>query len=179
MGRVTRVLTLLESKGIRGVGWRPIVMGFVATAGLMAFYVVVVRVGSGSAEHLWSLMAEDAWFVAAITTGFGIQIGLFTHLRRAMKAAHGRMSTAVAATGTGGSTVAMVACCAHHLADIMPLAGMTAASLLLSEYKRPLMTVGLVATAIGILWMLWQIRRHNQHYALAVAPQPESGAACH
>lgn len=89
------------------------------------------------------------------------------------------MSTAVAATGTGGSTVAMVACCAHHLADIIPLAGMTAASLFLSEYKRPLMTVGLVATAMGILWMLWQIRRHNQRDTVAVAPQPESGAACH
>jgi hypothetical protein len=171
--------TLSKREGTWALRQRPILIGLFAAAGLMAFYVVVVLAGSGSTEHLWSLMAEDAWFVAAITAGFGIQIGLFAHLRGAIKATHGRMSTAMAATGTGGSTMAMVACCAHHVADILPLAGMTAASLFLSEYKRPLMTVGLVATAIGILWMLWQIRRHRQHYLPAVAPQPDSRPACH
>lgn len=171
--------TLSKKEGTQGLGRRPILIGLLAAGGLMAFYVVVVLAGSGSVEHLWSLMAEDAWFVAAITAGFGIQMGLFAQLRAAMKTARGRMSTAVAATGTGGSTVAMVACCAHHLADIMPLAGMTAASLFLSEYKRPLMTVGLAATGIGILWMLWQIRRHAQRSMVAVTPQPASGATCH
>lgn len=158
---------------------RPILIGLLAGGLLLAFYAVVVLAGSGSTEHLWSLIGEDAWFVAAITAGFGMQMGLFAHLRTVMKATSGGMSTAVAATGTGGSTVAMVACCAHHLADIVPLAGMTAASLFLSEYKRPLMTVGLVATGIGILWMLWQIRRHNQRYTVAVVPKADSGTACH
>ena len=171
--------TRSKREGTRGLRRQPILIGVLAAGGLLAFYAVVVLVGSGSSEHLWSLMAEDAWFVAAITAGFGIQMGLFAHLRAAMKAARGGMSTAVAATGTGGSTLAMVACCAHHLADIMPLAGMTAASLFLSEYKRPLMTVGLLATGIGILWMLWQIRSHGQHYLAAVAPEPDSGPACH
>jgi hypothetical protein len=170
--------TLSKSGGTCALRQRPILIGLFAAAGLMAFYVVVVLAGSGSTEHLWSLMAEDAWFVAAITAGFGIQIGLFAHLRTAMNATRG-MSTAVAATGTGGSTVAMVACCAHHLADILPLAGMTAASLFLSEYKRPLMTVGLLATGIGILWMLWQIRRHRQHSLAVVVPEPDTAPSCH
>lgn len=158
---------------------RPILVGLLAAGGLLAFYVVVVLAGSGSTEHLWSLMAEDAWFVIAITAGFGSQIGLFSYLRAAMNATHGRMSTAVAASGTGGSTVAMVACCAHHLADILPLAGMTAATLFLSEYKRPLMTIGLLATGIGILWMLWQIRRHGQHSLAAVTSEPDTAPSCH
>ncbi len=171
--------TRSKKEGTQGLRWQPILIGLLAAGGLLAFYVVVVLAGSGSTDHLWSLMTEDAWFVAAITAGFGIQMGLFAHLRAAMKAARSRMSSAVAVTGTGGSTVAMVACCAHHLADIMPLAGMTAASLFLSEYKRPLMTIGLVATGIGIFWMLWQIRRHAQHYPVAVAPRADTGATCH
>ncbi len=158
---------------------RAILMGLLAAAGLLAFYAVVVLAGSKSLQHLQSLIAEDGWFVAAITAGFGIQMGLFAYLRASMKAAGEGIPFAMAATGTGGSTVAMVACCAHHLADILPLAGMTAASLFLSEYKRPLMTFGLVATGIGILWMLWQLRRHDQHSMAAASPKPASGASCH
>ncbi len=166
------------SEAIRRLRRRAALVGLLAATGLLAFYMVVVLAASGSQEHLWSLMAEDASFVAAITTGFGIQIGLFTYLRGAVKAAQGKMSAAVAATGTGGSTMAMVACCAHHLADIAPLAGMTAASLLLSEYKQPLMIVGLVATGIGIAWMWWQIHRHTQHLA-TVALARDAGPTCH
>lgn len=168
----------LKREGFRKEGWRPILMGLLAASGLLAFYVVVVLAASGSQEHLWSLMAEDAWFVAAITAGFGVQIGLFAYLRQAVRAAQGRISAAVAATGTGGSTMAMVACCAHHLADIMPLAGLTAASLFLSEYKQSLMIVGLVATGAGIAWMWWQIRRHTHHLA-TLAPAPDTAPSCH
>lgn len=177
-GGTVRTQTPLTRDRIPGVVWRPILMGLVAAAGLLAFYVVVVLAASGSQEHLWSLMTEDVWFVAAITAGFGVQIGLFTYLRQAIKAAQGRMSAAMAATGTGGSTMAMVACCAHHLADIMPLAGLTAASLFLSEYKQSLMIVGLVATGIGIAWMWWQIRQHSHHLA-TVAPAPDTAPSCH
>lgn len=173
-----REQTITNSQGDHQLRRRAGLIGLLAAAGLLALYVVVVLAGSGSAEHLWSLMTEDAWFVAAITTGFGLQIGLFAYLRGAVKAARGRMSAAVAATGTGGSTMAMVACCAHHLADIAPLAGMTAATLFLSEYKQPLMIVGLGATGIGIAWMWRQIRRHNHHLA-TVALAPDVGPACH
>jgi hypothetical protein len=173
-----RSQTSPKREGIRRGGWPPFLMGLLAAAGLLAFYTVVVLAASGSREHLWSLVTEDAWFVAAITTGFGIQIGLFAYLRQAVRAAQGRMSAAMAATGTGGSTMAMVACCAHHLADIMPLAGLTAASLFLSEYKQSLMIVGLVATGIGIAWMCWQIRRHSDHLA-AVLPAPDTAPSCH
>jgi hypothetical protein len=173
-----RIQTPLKRDRIGRVVWRPFLMGLLAAAGLLAFYTVVVVAASGSREHLWSLMADDAWFVAAITVGFGIQIGLFAYLRQAVKAAQGRMSAAMAATGTGGSTMAMVACCAHHLADIMPLAGLTAASLFLSEYKQSLMIVGLVATGIGIAWMSWQIRQHSHHLA-TVAPAPDTAPSCH
>lgn len=173
-----REQAIANSQGDRRLRRRAGSIGLLAAAGLLAFYVVVVLAGSKSLEHLQSLIAEDGWFVAAITTGFGIQIGLFAYLRGAVKAARGRMSAAVAATGTGGSTMAMVACCAHHLADIAPLAGMTAATLFLSEYKQPLMIVGLGATGIGIAWMWRQIRRHNHHLA-TVALAPDVGPMCH
>ena len=44
----------------------------------------------------------------------------------------------------------MVACCAHHITDIMPLLGLSAAATFLAEYRIPFMVVGLATNLIGI-----------------------------
>ena len=54
------------------------------------------------------------------------------------------------AAGTGTSTAAMVACCAHHVADALPLLGLSAAAVFLNDYRTPVMSVGLAMNALGI-----------------------------
>ena len=44
----------------------------------------------------------------------------------------------------------MVACCAHHLVDIVPVAGATGAAAFLINYRVPFMVVGIGVNAIGI-----------------------------
>ena len=79
------------------------------------------------------------WF-ALLVLGFGIQFGLFTYLKTLIKTADfssdgGRMdssevkSTTFTAANTGMSGVSMVACCAHHLTDVLPLFGLAGLSL--------------------------------------------------
>jgi hypothetical protein len=52
------------------------------------------------------------------------------------------------------STVAMVACCAHHVTDVLPILGLTAAAAFLAEYRMPFMLIGLGTTLLGIVVML-------------------------
>ena len=52
------------------------------------------------------------------------------------------------------STAAMVACCAHHVADVLPILGLTAAATFLAEYRLAFMLVGLGTTIAGIIYML-------------------------
>jgi hypothetical protein len=56
----------------------------------------------------------------------------------------------------------MVACCAHHVTDVLPILGMTAAATFLARYRIPFMLLGLGTTVAGILFMLailYQARR--------------------
>jgi cation transport ATPase len=132
----------------------PALAGLAASALLVGLYlglVTVVQDWTHATELLWG----DRWLVAAIAVGFGVQIGLYVHLRR-LNALHHKLGqcNALAATGTGTSSVAMVACCAHHLTDVLPILGLTAAATLLNQYRVPFMLVGLGANLVGILVML-------------------------
>jgi hypothetical protein len=57
----------------------------------------------------------------------------------------------------------MVACCAHHVADVLPLVGLTAAATFLANWKIPFMVVGLLTNLIGIAIMLREILKARWH----------------
>jgi hypothetical protein len=130
--------------------------GFVGTVAIMALYLGLVTLTSGSWEHALGLLTEDRWFVGPIVLGFGIQVGLFVHLRRNL---HARRGGAMATASGGTSTAAMIACCAHHITDVLPLLGLSSAAVFLAQYKVPFMVVGIVSNAVGIAVMLRLIRR--------------------
>ena len=43
----------------------------------------------------------------------------------------------------------MLACCAHHLVDLLPLVGLSAAAVFLNVYKTPLFLLGITMNVIG------------------------------
>jgi len=63
-------------------------------------------------------------------------------------------AAAATATGTGTSTVAMVACCAHHVTDALPVLGLSGAAIFLNDYRIPFMAAGLAVNALGVVYML-------------------------
>ncbi len=57
--------------------------------------------------------------------------------------------------------MAMIACCAHHAADILPILGLSAvagAAGFLAEWRVPLMSLGIVMNLAGILYLLHRAR---------------------
>ncbi len=144
----------------RWISFRPAVVGLIASLALLLFYLGLVSLISWSWSHALALLAEDRWFVFPITLGFGIQAGLFTYLR----SLHGAtmMPAAVTGSSTGASTAAMIACCAHHVSDVLPLVGLSGAAIFLAQYKVPFMVVGLLSNAAGIgvlLTMIWRAKK--------------------
>lgn len=122
--------------------------GGLAAAVLVAFYVAVLTTASGW-DHLGDQARDDWWLLTAIVAGFGIQVALTVELRGRHRAHH---LAASAGAGTGASAVGMVACCAHHLADLAPLLGATGLAAFLFDWRVPLMLAGVAvnATAIAI-----------------------------
>ena len=68
----------------------------------------------------------------------------------------------VMGTSGGTSVTAMVACCLHHVTDVLPVLGLSAAATFLARYQRPFMLVGLGLNLIGIIVMLIVLYREYQ-----------------
>lgn len=138
---------------------RSVRVGAVAAAALAAFYAVVVGLASGSLDHLMQQARGDWFFLAPIIAGFGTQVGLMSELRR--RRALGGAVAAAGATGTGSSAVGMIACCAHHIADLVPLAGATGAAAFFTDYRIAFMVGGIGTNAVGIAVAARRLRRSH------------------
>ena len=127
-------------------------------AGVLAIlYATIVRAASGSTEHLLAQLRTDWYLLVPIVIGFGVQVGLFVELRRRRALHAGRM--AATSLGTGTSVAGMVACCAHHLADLVPFLGLSAAAPFLYRTRVTFMLLGLAANVAGIAAASRHLRR--------------------
>jgi hypothetical protein len=138
------------------IGRRSVAAGLVGAAALLGVYLGIISLAQG-VEHAFAQLATDAIFVGLIAAGFGSQIALFVELRT-LDRRH-RASAAVTAAGTGTSAAAMLACCAHHLVELLPIVGLSAAAVFLNAYKTPLFLVGIGMNGIGIVVVARQLRR--------------------
>lgn len=130
----------------------PATVGLLAGLALVGLYLGLVTWAQGFG-HARELLWDDRYFVAGIAGGFGLQAGLFVYVRRLLSRRGRSSAAAVTATGTGTSSAAMIACCAHHVADALPLLGLSGAAIFLNDYRIPLMAAGLAVNAAGVAFM--------------------------
>ena len=148
----------------------PLSAGLVGMLLQMTLYLGIVSLAESPARAL-ELFWEDKLLVIPIMLGFGTQIGLYTLLKKGLYLPlHSPASGATTAASGGLSTMAMVACCAHRVADVLPLVGLTAAATFLANWKVPFLVVGLSSNLIGIAIMLRVIYRARQRALASVLP---------
>jgi len=156
----------------------PLLVGLAAAGLLVWLYLGVVTWSSGHFSHARELAWGDRYLLGAIAFGFGVQAALYTHLRLAIHGRLSRSSTATAVGGTGTSTVAMVACCAHHVAEALPALGLSGAAVFLNDHRLAFMSIGLGMNAIGVAFMLRLVLLEGRRLRLATAGaalEPEVG----
>lgn len=129
---------------------RPTIYGFVGAAALLAVYFSVASLISGWPFTL-NQFAQFWYFIVSLAIGFGIQIGLYTYLKNAVRQKNGSGGV-LAASGTT-STAAMLSCCAHYLANILPIIGATGIISLIAQYQTELFWVGLAFNVFGIAYI--------------------------
>ena len=106
----------------------------------------------------------NRWYIVPIYVSFGVQSALYSILRFRLfipNTTTGHTGTMMGASG-GTSATAMVACCLHHVADVLPILGLSAAATFLTRYQRPFMLVGLGLNLVGIMVMLIVLYRERQ-----------------
>ena len=123
--------------------------GLLASAVILSFYFGVLTLVSG-----WQFTVEqfgDWWpYIVALATGFGIQVGLFVYLRRAVRtAASGKVMMATGAT----SGAAMLSCCTHYLVNLLPVLGATGLVSFVGAYQVELFWFGIASNLAGIAYI--------------------------
>lgn len=135
-------------------------LGFSLMTGL---YFTILTWAQGW-EYAFQQFLRNRWYVVPIWAGFGVQAALYAILRFRLFIPSTSTGYAGALMGTSGGTsvTAMVACCLHHVTDVLPILGLSAAATFLTRYQRPFMLVGLGTEIIGIFIMLVVIYRERQ-----------------
>jgi len=145
---------------------RPIIplIAFVAGSALMAgAYLGFLSWLEGWNYAIFQL-GRDRGYVVPIIAAFGLQAALYSVLRFRLYAPVKSTRTSGAMMGASGGTsaTAMVACCLHHAANVLPILGVSAAAAFLARYQRPFMQISLGMNLIGILIMFVILQRARQ-----------------
>ena len=140
-----------KSKTSRNPQYGAIIIGVCAALGLLSLYFILMTALNSFQIAIFQFKELGIWMIL-LSSGFGIQIGLFVYLKQLKRLS--ASSTMATTTNAGVSTVSMVACCAHHITDIGPLLGLTAATLFLSTYQVTFLILGIFSNLVGILLML-------------------------
>jgi Cu+-exporting ATPase len=141
---------------------RPAGFGALALAALLAVYVVALTLLSG-----WTFtagqIAEFWYYVVPLAAGFGLQVALYVRLREVVSRAK-QAGAVVAASGTT-STVAMVSCCAHYLANAAPVLGASGLVAFAAQFQEELFWLGLAFNAAGIAYVASKLVRASRAHA--------------
>jgi Cu+-exporting ATPase len=129
---------------------------------LLGVYAVALMLVSG-AQFLREQFAQFWYFVLALAAGFGVQVGLYARLRQIAR--HDSGSGKIVAVSGGTSTAAMISCCAHYAANVLPMLGATGLVALVAQYQTELFWVGLAFSVTGIVYVGRKLTAATRHMA--------------
>lgn len=142
---------------------KPIIYGAAASALLLGVYFTVLMLISG-----WNFAQNQFfsfwYFIIGLAVGFGIQVGLYTYLKNLIK--DGRGSGKVLGITGATSTVAMISCCSHYLANLLPFLGIAGLVTFAAQYQIELFWLGLAFNLGGIAYMSGKIIKFKNQYQL-------------
>lgn len=125
--------------------------GSLASAILLGAYFIVLTLVSGW-DFASGQFSQFWYFIVALALGFGIQVGLYARLRDRMRDEHHGEGKALGVTGAT-STAAMVSCCTHYLASILPVLGAIGIVTFAAQYQVELFWLGLAFNLAGIFYL--------------------------
>ena len=140
----TRIKSLLKN---------PLVFGISAGMIVVLFNISIASLAEGSFEKGYQVFLSNGIFVYLIPLAVSVQMGLFRYHRN-ITTGNIAGSEKMGMAGSATSSLTMVACCLHHVSDILPSIGLIlAASSFLIQYKDAIIIIGLLANVAGSIYI--------------------------
>ncbi len=136
--------------GIKSFLKNPFVFGAGIGILVVIFNISIASLAEGSIQKGYQVFLTNGIFVYLIPLAVGIQMGLFRYHRNLISGHGVSGSEKMGMAGSATSSLTMVACCLHHVSDLLPAVGLIlAASSFLIQYKDAIITIGLLANVAG------------------------------
>ena len=147
---------------------------FLTGSALIAGIYFGILIWAQGVDAVPNIFLPNRWYVIPIWVTFGIQAALYSILRFRLLVpiSSTKHTGTVMGTSGGTSVTAMVACCIHHVTDVLPVLGLSAAATFLTRYQRPFMLAGLGMNIVGILVLLIVLYREYRKLNPSQSVQP-------
>lgn len=122
---------------------------------MLLLYVGLMWLITGDVMHPYYFFLKKWYFLALMFIGFGVQMYYFQRIRITVH----RNSVAMAGASVGVSGMAMVACCAHHIVDVLPFVGLIGIAGSITLYQDWFLGFGVVMNVIGLIYMIRRLGR--------------------
>lgn len=141
----------------------PFVFGIIIGIFVVIFNISIASLAEGSFEKGYQAFLTNGIFIYLVPLAVSIQMGLFRYHRNIITV-NIEGSEKVGMAGSATSSLTMVACCLHHVSDILPSVGLIlAASSFLIRYKDIIITIGLIVNVVGSIYIAKAIIRDRSH----------------
>lgn len=148
----------LNGKYMSGINFKSLLKNpyfFGISTGLLVilFNISIASLAEGSFENGSQVFLSNGIFVFLIPLAVSVQMGLFRYHRN-ITTGNIAGSEKMGIAGSATSSLAMVACCLHHVSDILPSIGLIlAASSFLIQYQDAIIMIGLLANVAGSIYI--------------------------
>lgn len=139
--------------------------GVAAVLAMASVYVGVLVLASG-ADHLRTQWSSYWWLLLPLWLMSGAQVSMLSHLHRRQRRGIG--GTALSA---GSGTVGMLACCAHHAAELLPIIGIAGVASALVAWQERILVATLLISVVTTASML------RQWHSFSVVPHPTTSTS--
>lgn len=127
--------------------------GGTAVIGMLLFYLITLTIFQGF-DHAVDQFSSQWYLLLPLALGFGAQVAIYSYIR--LK--HHKVD--IVKTG-GASAGSMIACCVHHVVDILPIVGLSGLFLFMADYQQLFLYAGIFSSLVGISMMLQAVQKHE------------------
>ncbi len=146
----------------------PFIFGAIIGILVILFNILIASLAEGSFGKGYQVFLTNGIFVYLIPLAVGVQMGLFRYHRNLTTDKKLCGSEKVGITGSATSSLTMLACCLHHVSDLLPAVGfILATSSFLIQYKDTIMIIGLLANVAGSAYIARAILKDRSTLAKA------------
>lgn len=155
-------------QGIKNLLKNPLIFGTTIGLVVVFFNISVASLAEGSLKAGYEVFLDNGVFVYLVPLAVGVQMALFRHHKNITSENKLCSSEKIGITGSTASSLTMLACCLHHVSDLLPTVGfILAVSPFLTQYKDAIIIIGLLANIAGSAYITKAILKDGAAIAQA------------